>query len=103
MESYIVWWLAQCDYERIPASIEEALPEHISDQVRSRKGRAGRGRLWIADGVPLEEISWDDTKPLASEAIKSGGIVLKLEDAKYILGLPGFITDTSMNQWIPAK
>jgi hypothetical protein len=101
-EIFLIWWLGQCDYERIQETgLDEKLPEYIFKEFRSRCSRNGRGRLWVSNSIPIKEIDWDDTKPLASVAGNAGGIVIREEDVKYIAGLPGFITDTALNLWMP--
>lgn len=99
MLEYCIWWLSGIDCDRIPEDIEEQLPAYICKEVRSLRGRNGRGRLWVPSEIPIEEIDWDITKPMAAEASKAGGIVIKKEDVKHVACLPGFITDTSLNLW----
>ncbi len=67
MVKYAIWWLSQEATEPV-----ESLPEYIAIEVGSRGGRADRGRLWVAPGVDLETIPWDNSKPLASAAALCG-------------------------------
>lgn len=102
-KEYLIWWLAQVDYERIEDTrLEELLPKYIYREFRSRCGRSGRGRLWISKDIPIKEIDWDNSKPLAQAAGNAGGIVIKKKDARYIVGLPGFITDTRLDLFVPS-
>lgn len=103
MTDYAVWWLSQEDCEQmgcaLPPSIE--WPEYIRRQYLSRLGRAGRGRLWIGDGIEFEGIREEDWHgPFAEGAEKScGGIVLHARDVPLVLALPGYVTAPDMSIW----
>lgn len=96
-----IWWLAQHDYECIDAAYPEGLPNvpiYIREQFDSRRGRPGRGRLWIAGELPQDGIEiWPAEAPFARAANECGGIVIWRKDAKLIASLPGFITDYDLN------
>jgi hypothetical protein len=100
MNKYAIWWLSQAACEEIEPIIDEiGLPDYIRAEFQSRLGRAGRGRLWVADGIDLSEIEWQAEKPAAKLAGKCGGIVIRSEDVGRVLGLPGFVTDTDLEFW----
>jgi hypothetical protein len=92
---YVVWWLSQQAAELIyeSADIMQDLPDYICTQVKSRYGRPGRGRLWVPDDIPIEEIEWDEEKPMARIAGMCGGIVIKRSSISDVAHLPGFLTD----------
>ena len=101
-KKYAIWWLSQAACEEIePLHMEGklTLPEYIIKEFESRYGRAGRGRLWTADGIPVEGIDWPEdaiaTKMVTRKSC--GGIVIKLEDVRLVAFLPGFVTDLGMN------
>lgn len=117
---FAIWWLSQADcesigephrfeneQERIADEIKHHAkfydlntsnwPEYIQDQYMSRVGRAGRGRLWVTDSIPVEEIEWDSSKSAAARAENCGGIVIWRKDLDAIRNLAGFITDLDMN------
>lgn len=97
-QELVIWWLDQEATETIgAASYYFGWPAYIRDEFHSRMGRNGRGRLWVADGITLEEILWPDT-PTAECAGECGGIVIHRADLHHIHGLPGFVTDTAMNE-----
>jgi hypothetical protein len=95
---YYVWWLDQRAYELIEEKgLLPELPDYLFREYRSRLGRPGRGRLWVAPEIPVEEINWDEAKPAARIAANYGGIVIYAKDAALIFPLPGFLTDLKMN------
>ena len=117
-----VWWLTQAACERIgkPHAAEElrdipvwerdgvvdadALrwPDYLKREYRSRYGRAGRGRLWVAEGFPDDlAVRWDDSRPWARKASAAGGIAIRDEDLPLVLSLPGFVTDLDFNLVAP--
>lgn len=120
-----IWWLAQADYEAMggeahwyAGSVEFwnargvsigvndggilwvdtlDIPDYIKSEVVSRSGRAGRGRLWTCDGIQLDGIVWDDSKPMAQRAANCGGIVIPIEDVPKVKRYSGFVTDLELN------
>ena len=96
--SYAIWWLSQEASELLDLIIGDlSLPDYIRKEADSRFGRPGRGRLWVARGIDLQEIAWDNTKPLAAGCYQCGGIVIRVEDVHHVACLPGFVTDTELN------
>ena len=101
--SYYIWWQSQSDSERILQLDNDQpnwwdLPEWLVKQCISRYGRPGRGRLWVANHIKLDEIEWDDSKiPQAKWAENAGGIVFDAEYLPTVLSLPGFVTDLELN------
>jgi hypothetical protein len=94
----LIWWLSQVDYECVYTVLDYLhLPEWLRNQVISRCGRHGRGRLWVDEQFDVKEITWDNSKPLAAVAANCGGIVITKEAAHLVLSLPGFVTDLELN------
>jgi len=104
----LVWWTSQQDLEWYATKydVEEPppypdWPEYLLSELRSRFGRNGRGRLWIAldsgfGGVSISP--WPNT-PLAAWAEKyAGGIVIRAEDSLLLRDVPGVITDLRMQR-----
>jgi hypothetical protein len=83
-----IWWLnqSQCavSYELLEASPDK-LPSYIADELHSRYGRPGRGRLWIHNSLP--NVGVDpclDTESSHQLSGEIGGIVFKEEDLELI-------------------
>ncbi|HYE75879.1 MAG TPA: hypothetical protein VEF04_21220 [Blastocatellia bacterium] len=100
LDEIAIWWLnGHSDNETIiDEGHIEHLPEYIAGEVYSLHGRPTRGRLWVPSEIQLNEIKWDDSKPRAKECANRGGIVIWRTDLRYLKGLPGFVTDTQMNE-----
>lgn len=101
----LIWWTSQSDCERVAELVNtEAiqLPPYILEELDSRGGRAGRGRLRVPD-IPetrgLESIVFEG--PAAPIAHGAGGIVFKAVDAFLVIALPGFVTTLEMEFWQP--
>lgn len=97
-----IWWTNQADAEAAFEKIDQ-LPEYIQDQLSSRMGRGGRGRLWVPDGEIFAEIrekgiEWVKTEcePYCAEA---GGIVITGDNLKDVIYMPGIVTGTNMVQF----
>lgn len=97
-----IWWTNQADAEAASEK-KDQLPEYIKEQLSSRMGRPGRGRLWIPDGEIFTEINkngieWVKTRcePYCAEA---GGIVFTGDNLKDVIYMPGIVTNTSMEQF----
>ncbi len=101
MNELAIWWVTPGNEMHLQHRVEEvdALPSYISTQVHSLFGRPMRGRLWVSAEIqpPLKEIPWDDSKPYASRATESGGIVVYRKDLDTLSRMPGFITDLNLN------
>jgi hypothetical protein len=96
---YYIWWIDQddCDLVDIFQSRLEELPKYLQDQFWYRNGRAGRGRLWVPDDIPVPKIEWDDTSPIASYAERAGGIVFHAKDLPSVKRMiRGRVTDLNM-------
>lgn len=93
---YAIWWLTSDDCLRLRRVIGElGLPDYMVEQFFSRAGRSGRGRLWTASHIPVQEITWVDT--LASRmALDCGGIVFDMEHLRRVIVLPGFVTSLDL-------
>lgn len=97
-DDYLIWWTDQDECEAAPEAGIERLPDYLRSEFRSRLGRPGRGRLWVAPHIPLGDgIGWDDNKPAARLAGKRAGIVIEAKDKPAVLALPGFLTDLKLN------
>jgi hypothetical protein len=97
-----VWWLNQWDYEN-GIELEDGkldifgLPEYLQDEVRSRQGRPGRGRLWVPDGIEIQDIPWPEKEtPLTRHLGKCGGIVFWRRDLPIVKEFPGVVTDMDL-------
>lgn len=95
-----IWWLNQSQTESVlQMEIVKNMPEYIQKQLENRHGRAGRGRLWVADGLGHVQVDpWPDT-PLAKDLGSDfGGITFRSKDYYILKNLPGIITDTKLNK-----
>ena len=48
----IIWWLCEDDYRRVPEYMQgessyRTGKKHINEELESRYGRLGHGRLWV--------------------------------------------------------
>jgi len=95
----LIWWLSQRACEAIGDEPPAGLPAYIAREYRSRLGRPGRGRLW-ADAIFGDVgVPWDKARPAAWLAEDCGGIVIWRLDVSYVIGLPGFVTNTRLYIW----
>lgn len=102
--NYYIWWLNQ---PNTIAAIKElnVLPKYLKEQLESRRGRPGRGRLWVDSSFPEMGVDpWPDTE-LGHELAgrrgpekDAGGIVFKEEDLELVLRLPGIVTDFKLDR-----
>lgn len=96
----VIWWLSQEETEIVHAAIEaEAihLPAYIEELVSCRRGRPGRGRLWVATDIAFPGVlEWPHGQVFADAAESRGGLVLCERDGQRLAYLPGFVTDTKM-------
>lgn len=103
-DTSVIWWLSQADTMAIGDLLDETIPEYIRAEYASRRGRAGRGRLWIGSVladvdirycVGPEDPAWDT--PLGRYISRQcGGVVIRAADAKSVASLPGIITDARL-------
>lgn len=98
----LIWWTNQEDSELVTKDDIAKLPEYIASQFKSRLGRAGRGRLWVADLPEFEAISkngimWYSNAPNIQYLIVAGGIVIRNQDYFSVHKLPGIITSTNIS------
>lgn len=107
-DKYLIWWLSEEDCKQMPPLYEDEdkekgplISEYIIHEFDSRLGRAGRGRLWVSDRFDIEEIEWDNNKPMAKAASRCGGIVIDIRDVNEIAYFPGFVTDLSLTTYQP--
>jgi hypothetical protein len=109
---YAIWWLSQRSTEYLYKNHEQdseelivCLPTAVASEVRSRRGRAGRGRLWgAAVNHELGNIDWPEGHAVAKiiEDESCGGIVIEWGDVPAVISLPGFVTDAGLNLIHPA-
>ena len=95
---YAIWWLSQEACEQV-INADHNLPDYIRNELNSRQGRPGRGRLWVPKSIDLDEITWNDEATMASAASSCGGIVIDAVDISHVMFLPGFVTDTRLEIW----
>jgi hypothetical protein len=71
-------------------------PEYLQDEIRSRIGRAGRGRLWVA--TEHMGLFPDLPKDLDYRRVSEcGGVVFLKEHLHHLAGMPGLVTDRHLN------
>ena len=108
MTEHLIWWLSQLDCEELRTELREpfrgqltALPQWLIEEVRSRDGRAGHGRLWEAtqfEGVELTVTSGWDTPLGRYISRRCGGIVITREELPLLAVLPGIVTDLELRR-----
>jgi hypothetical protein len=85
---YLIWWTA--DWQAQEGLRLPGVPKYIRDEFHDRVGRAGRGRLWVPTGIPVEQMDNPSKAPVAC-----GGVVFLAVDLPHLKDLPGFVTDMS--------
>lgn len=105
MGELLIWWLNPSDTERVQRLAvrrEDCFanwPDYLGKQLTSRSGRAGRGRLWVADkfGEVSNSNEWNPENPACEIADDCGGIVIAEVDYDHVASLPGFVTRLDMS------
>lgn len=83
-----IWWLA--NEEADSARLRPHAPQYLKEQLMSRRGRNGRGRLWIAKEFgSLYLPRFDSIR--GSGAFLPGGIVIWPSDERFCVG--GHVSD----------
>lgn len=97
MDVYI-WWTTEIDCKVIGPELSGEVPTYLASEYRSRFGRVGQGRLWIADQFGDVSCNWDDSKPAFQlvDAFKAAGIVSRTADIALLPDM-GFVTDLDGN------
>ena len=95
-----VWWLDQEDCEVINASTLHFLPHYMRDGFEKLYGRNGRGRLWIPyefghRDFEVKENSFNGS--VGDAVMRCAGMVVLIEDLKYLKRFPGLVTDFELN------
>lgn len=110
MNPCYVWWLNQDCYLQMRRQDKEKRLEtygYLNQEYSSREGRAGRGRLWVANEIhdrypgKIEISPWPEN--VISRLINDldfGGIVVLPEHLEYVKTLPGFVTDMQLNMMV---
>lgn len=100
MDRISIWWLEQADYEAIGDELPASFPAYLKTEYESRRGRGGRGRLWVAREFGEVGVDpWPDNamaRRLGGDDF--GGIVIHDEHAAFLQRLPGVITDMHLNR-----
>ena len=91
----LIWWTSKDDRHALR---QIGIPEYIQNELRSRLGRCGHGRLWIPGDLP--DVAVDEgvvlngnTVAMRIEAEDRAGIVFRREDLGVVGSLPGFVTN----------
>jgi len=98
----LIWWLSGEDQEAI-GDPSGTWPVWLRIEYEGRMGRAGRGRLWIADKFAPMAPRIDSTHPgwqtpIGKIAALRGGIVIGEEDLPLLADLPGLVTDLQLQR-----
>jgi len=98
-KGFLIWWLSKDEQAQIKPKQWLRVPIYIKNELTSREGREGRGRLWVPKDIDLEEIPWNDNHPNAQRIMNesAGGIVFHASDQEALAGLPGLITDLKLD------
>lgn len=89
-----VWWVNQADCEAIDEGrISEG---YIREEYSSRLGRAGRGRLWVPDGIKVQKVEVPKTVVYEGQDTH-GGIVIFKADVEKVRPLGGILSDADGN------
>jgi hypothetical protein len=103
LANLLIWWTnePQC---KAAAAMHEAiktLPPYLAEELDSRYGRNGRGRLWVPDRFgengEIKVDPWPDTLIAKKLEQYFGGIVFHREDLPIVRTYPGGVTDLDLN------
>jgi hypothetical protein len=83
-EQLMVWWLFNDQAD--DASLAVGAPEYLRVQLRDRRGRNGRGRLWVAPEFGKLKAPRLADNPTLKPDFLPGGIVIRADDARYCVG-----------------
>lgn len=100
----LVWWLSDKDQDFIGDS-RAAWPEWLQREYNDRRGRAGRGRLWVSRRfesvveplIPPDHPGW--TTPIGLAADRCGGVVITESEVPLLAELPGLLTDLDLKRY----
>lgn len=94
---HIIWWVED-ECEESP-EWTAGTPEYIRDEYSDRIGRAGRGRLWCADGMPEGiDVEWPKNDLGKRLACRFAGIVINKSDFEFVKNRPGQFTNFLMQE-----
>lgn len=103
-DQVVIWWTTDTDVKIVGEELSDCFPEYLRREWRSRVGRNGRGRLWIADEIeravgPVEVWPWPDT-PTADRCAKMAGIVVFATDVRLLADndIPGELTNVFLQK-----
>lgn len=102
---YRIWWTSGVEAKVAVAMLEEglaALHPDLAAAIRSRRGRAGRMRLWDSGGIHVPAglaDSWPMDGPIAAclVAADCGGIVFHQALLDQARRMPGFVTTMGLD------
>lgn len=105
---FLLWWTTQAEAEVIGNEYGDGLvsgiPEYIRREWASRRGRPGRGRLWVSPELkdaPTElDVPGRTGITQFIDAGSAAGIVIRTEDAVHLRELPGLLTTTTYERFI---
>lgn len=92
-DEFRVWWLSEVDDENFTDDTIGELPEYIADEVKSLRGRSGRGRLWVPVTFGEVEATWSDDNPVCRLLGNHGGIVILKKDVDHLPKNVGVVTN----------
>lgn len=106
-KAFLVWWTTQAEAEVISNEygdgLVEGTPEYLQREWASRRGRPGRGRLWVSPELKdaPEELPVLGRTGITQylDAGSAAGIVIRAEDAVHLRELPGLITTTAYERY----
>lgn len=105
VNDYLIWWVTERDYDIIDELLKLGnvkWPKYLMSEYESRRGRAGRGRLWSGVNVDLPDMTVSDGDPVMKQIVEidAGGIVIRRCHMLSVWSFPGFITDFSAKPFI---
>ncbi len=96
----LIWWLCEEDYDFI-GEPRETWPEWLRLAYGRRLGRAGRGRLWVAEHfgeVRIDPLTAAWGTPLGRICNMYGGIVITERETMLLGDLPGIVTTLDLRR-----
>ena len=105
--AFLVWWTTQAEVVVIGNEygdgLVEGIPEYLRREWASRRGRPGRGRLWVSPELkdaPTElDVPGRTGITQFIDAGSAAGIIIRTEDAVHLRELPGLLTTTTYERF----
>lgn len=96
----LIWWTSSADMDELRRGKRRyRLPRYLREQIGSRDGRAGRGRLWVDESFGDVAVDpWPETPFAKLLGEKFAGIIIHRQDLQDVMRMPGVVTDLNLQR-----